>query len=107
MVSYSMDSNISSLCARSKTVVPLPTASGNGKSGDGPPRKRLKGPEPEEKLILDFFGRPVKPKATAGANSRGSKNSAATKEKKFRVVYKFVEGNSAAVRKPIKIDTFM
>ncbi|KIY73222.1 P-loop containing nucleoside triphosphate hydrolase protein [Cylindrobasidium torrendii FP15055 ss-10] len=88
-------------------VVPPPTTSGNGKPGEGPPRKRLKVPEIEDKPVLDFFGRPVVPKASTGVNPRGAAKSSSTKEKKFRVVYKFVEGNSAAVRKPVKIDTFM
>jgi chromosome transmission fidelity protein 18 len=37
------------------------------------------------------------------------KRAAARKndEKKFRVTYRFFEGNSAAVRKPVKVGSFL
>ncbi|KAK0463823.1 P-loop containing nucleoside triphosphate hydrolase protein, partial [Desarmillaria tabescens] len=50
----------------------------------------------------DFFGRLI----TAPAGGVGGTNNKIV-EKKFRVAYKFAEGNSAAVRKPIKVGAFL
>ncbi|KAI0086408.1 P-loop containing nucleoside triphosphate hydrolase protein [Irpex rosettiformis] len=53
-------------------------------------------------VATDFFGRPIVPKAT------GNKPvSRKVPEKKLGVSYKFNEGNSAAVRKPVKVGTFL
>ncbi|KAG7445031.1 uncharacterized protein BT62DRAFT_920793 [Guyanagaster necrorhizus] len=46
----------------------------------------------------DFFGRLI----TSSAGAVGSTNNKVV-EKKYRVAYKFIEGNSAAVRKPLKV----
>ncbi|GLB34690.1 putative holliday junction DNA helicase ruvB N-terminus [Lyophyllum shimeji] len=51
----------------------------------------------------DFFGRVI------SVPSAGSTKAAARKnvEKKFRVTYRFTEGNSAAVRRPVKVAAFL
>ena len=49
---------------------------------------------------MDFFGRPIMPKEGSGAKS-------GPKVKPYRVAYKFNEGNSAAVRKPVKVSAFL
>ena len=54
------------------------------------------------KVAVDFFGRPIVPKDTP---SQGAK--AVPKAKPYRVSYKFNEGNSAAVRKPVKVSAFL
>ena len=50
---------------------------------------------------MDFFGRPIvtkdKPESAAGG----------PKVKPYRVAYKFNEGNSAAVRKPVKVSAWL
>ncbi|TFK54597.1 P-loop containing nucleoside triphosphate hydrolase protein [Heliocybe sulcata] len=52
---------------------------------------------------VDFFGRPItKPIAPSGKGGSGS-----APQTKYRVSYKFHEGNSAAVRKPVKMASFM
>ncbi|TBU35498.1 P-loop containing nucleoside triphosphate hydrolase protein [Dichomitus squalens] len=59
--------------------------------------------KPAEKIAVDFFGRPIvskdKPESASGKN--------APKEKVYRVAYKFKEGNSAAVRKPVKVSAWL
>jgi chromosome transmission fidelity protein 18 len=52
----------------------------------------------------DFFGRPIiKP-----VSSRGKKGKASIHvERKEKVSFKFNEGNSAAVRKAVKVSTFL
>lgn len=57
---------------------------------------------------MDFFGRPVVPKNCGTEN--GAAGSSMTMEKpvtKYRVAFRFNEGNSAAVRKPIKVAAFL
>lgn len=86
------------------------------------PRKRAKGPAEKEidiadKPAVDFFGRPIKvtpstnkaggrKPASSAANGHGAKSSNAAVEA-YRVAYKFKEGNSAAVRKPVKVSSFL
>ena len=53
---------------------------------------------------MDFFGRPIVPKDTSGGGG-GAKGG--VKVKPYRVAYKFNEGNSAAVRKPVKVSAFL
>ncbi|KAI0723775.1 P-loop containing nucleoside triphosphate hydrolase protein [Cerioporus squamosus] len=55
--------------------------------------------KPAEKVAVDFFGRPIVPK------ENGAK--AGPKVKPYRVAYKFKEGNSSAVRKPVKVSAFL
>ncbi|KAF9036642.1 hypothetical protein BJ165DRAFT_1504858 [Panaeolus papilionaceus] len=50
----------------------------------------------------DFFGRLITVPSMTSANV-----TAKMDEKPYRVSYKFLEGNSAAVRKPIKVGVFM
>lgn len=57
---------------------------------------------------MDFFGRPVVPKNCGTEN--GAAGNSMTMEKpvtKYRVAFRFNEGNSAAVRKPIKVAAFL
>ena len=51
----------------------------------------------------DFFGRLVSIPSADSINTRGHKNVGM----KFKVSYKFLEGNSAAVRRPVKVNTFL
>lgn len=51
----------------------------------------------------DFFGRPITRISDSTMKAAARKNV----EKKYRVTYRFLEGNSAAVRKPIKVGTFL
>ncbi|KAI9069979.1 P-loop containing nucleoside triphosphate hydrolase protein [Trametes sanguinea] len=57
------------------------------------------------KVAVDFFGRPIVPKDKSEAGGKGAK--AAPKVKPYRVAYKFNEGNSAAVRRPVKVSAFL
>ncbi|PAV23521.1 P-loop containing nucleoside triphosphate hydrolase [Pyrrhoderma noxium] len=60
---------------------------------------------------VDFFGRPIA--ATKAPNSKRSRYSGPHSskgdptEKKFKVSYKYNEGNSSAVRKPLKVSAFL
>ncbi|KAJ7905842.1 hypothetical protein B0H14DRAFT_2661855 [Mycena olivaceomarginata] len=56
-----------------------------------------------DKPPTDFFGRLITVPSISTTKAAERKNV----EKKYRVSYKFKEGNSAAVRKPIKIKDFM
>ncbi|KAK0483962.1 hypothetical protein IW261DRAFT_1466046 [Armillaria novae-zelandiae] len=70
----------------------------------GRPTKRVRTQETDiaDRPPTDFFGRLITNSSSGvrGVNKR-------TVEKKFRVAYKFAEGNSAAVRKPIKVEAFL
>ncbi|KIK59483.1 hypothetical protein GYMLUDRAFT_227055 [Collybiopsis luxurians FD-317 M1] len=55
----------------------------------------------------DFFGRLIQPSAGSKITSRTSAAVAVDTTSKFHVGYKYKEGNSAAVRKPIKISAFL
>ena len=57
-----------------------------------------------EKVATDFFGRPIVPKVTGSGTKTVSRKPA---EKRAGVSYKFNEGNSAAVRRPVKVSTFL
>ncbi|KAJ7744945.1 P-loop containing nucleoside triphosphate hydrolase protein [Mycena maculata] len=84
-----------------------PTKPPNG-DASGPPNKRARTEatvvDIADKPPTDFFGRLI-----TGAPSLSTTKAAERKnvEKKYRVTYKFKEGNSAAVRKPIKMQAFM
>ncbi|KAF8211876.1 P-loop containing nucleoside triphosphate hydrolase protein [Mycena galopus ATCC 62051] len=72
-----------------------------------PPNKRAR-TEAEvvdiaDKPPTDFFGRLITVPSLSTTKAAERKNV----EKKYRVTYKFKEGNSAAVRKPIKMKAFM
>ncbi|KAK0239840.1 P-loop containing nucleoside triphosphate hydrolase protein [Armillaria nabsnona] len=70
----------------------------------GRPTKRVRTEEIDiaDRPPTDFFGRLI---IHSSSSVRGTNNK--TVEKKFRVAYKFAEGNSAAVRKPIKVGAFL
>jgi len=56
-----------------------------------------------DKPPTDFFGRLITVPSASSTKAAVRKNA----EKKYRVTYRYVEGNSAAVRKPVKVGTFM
>ncbi|KAI0371671.1 P-loop containing nucleoside triphosphate hydrolase protein [Pilatotrama ljubarskyi] len=74
-----------------------------GAQDDGQPAaKRVRQDEkPADKVAVDFFGRPIVPKEQGGSGKAGPK------VKPYRVSYRFNEGNSAAVRKPVKVSAFL
>ncbi|OSX65355.1 hypothetical protein POSPLADRAFT_1135752, partial [Postia placenta MAD-698-R-SB12] len=78
---------------------------------DGEPqakRARGDGGVPAVKVAVDFFGRPIVPKADADKTSQEKvKEAEAKKTAAYRVAYRFNEGNSAAVRKPVKVAAFL
>jgi chromosome transmission fidelity protein 18 len=49
---------------------------------------------------VDFFGRPI-------VRSQNDQPKASEKVEKVRVTYRYTEGNSAAVRKPVKFEAFL
>ncbi|KAI0273411.1 P-loop containing nucleoside triphosphate hydrolase protein [Gloeopeniophorella convolvens] len=78
-----------------------------GTAGDEPPRKRAKAAEaavdPAEKPAVDFFGRPITAPASKGKPASRRQSTGQT----YRVSFKYKEGNSAAVRKPVKMGSFL
>ncbi|KAH9180738.1 P-loop containing nucleoside triphosphate hydrolase protein [Lactarius sanguifluus] len=74
--------------------------------GDEPPQKRTKTAAADadvmEKPPTDFFGRPI---TTTAANKPPSSRRKAMPA--YRVSFRFKEGNSAAVRKPVKMASFL
>ncbi|KAH8980916.1 P-loop containing nucleoside triphosphate hydrolase protein [Lactarius hatsudake] len=74
--------------------------------GDEPPQKRTKTAAADvdvmEKPPTDFFGRPITTTATNKPPSSRRKAMPA-----YRVSFRFKEGNSAAVRKPVKMASFL
>ncbi|KAH8117204.1 P-loop containing nucleoside triphosphate hydrolase protein [Phellopilus nigrolimitatus] len=58
---------------------------------------------------VDFFGRPITVStAPSSKRNKGSGSTiVATMEQKYRVTYRYNEGNSAAVRKPVKVSSFL
>lgn len=51
----------------------------------------------------DFFGRIISVASISSTKAAARKNI----EKKYRVTYRYTEGNSAAVRKPVKFGAFL
>ncbi|TFK76193.1 P-loop containing nucleoside triphosphate hydrolase protein [Pluteus cervinus] len=74
-------------------------------NGDQPPSKRFKADHTDivDRPPTDFFGRPI---TTPSAGIR-KVSGAKVLEKKFRIAFKYAEGNSAAVRKPVKVSSFL
>ncbi|KAH8106885.1 P-loop containing nucleoside triphosphate hydrolase protein [Cristinia sonorae] len=72
------------------------------KDADVPIAKRAKKDVAiEDKVAVDFFGRPIVHTASSKpVSSKGAK-------KEGVVAYRFREGNSAAVRKPVKVSSFL
>ncbi|KAF8350491.1 P-loop containing nucleoside triphosphate hydrolase protein [Amanita rubescens] len=62
-----------------------------------PPNKRAR---VAEAVPVDFFGRPI-------IRPKNDQPKASEKMQKVRVTYRFAEGNSAAVRKPVKVEAFL
>ncbi|KAI0006203.1 P-loop containing nucleoside triphosphate hydrolase protein [Russula compacta] len=77
-------------------------------AADKPPRKRIKTMAADvdamEKPPVDFFGRPILT-PTTDKNKPVSSRKKATSA--YRVSFKFKEGNAAAVRKPVKMASFL
>ncbi|KAF8643844.1 hypothetical protein AX16_008861 [Volvariella volvacea WC 439] len=81
--------------------------------------KRRKIEELVEKPPTDFFGRPIKPVSSSASTKPLSKRASTmmtpstgtapldASKPKSKVVFKYAEGNSAAVRKPIKVNAFL
>ncbi|KAG5221162.1 P-loop containing nucleoside triphosphate hydrolase protein [Salix suchowensis] len=80
-----------------------PSRTRPGDHADGPPSKRIK-VDLADKLPTDFFGRPIDLTKLTVANQAHQKRHAA---KCFKISYRFAEGNSAAVRRPVKLDSFL
>ncbi|KAI6005841.1 hypothetical protein EDD15DRAFT_680075 [Pisolithus albus] len=60
--------------------------------------------EVEEKAPVDFFGRPIAaPRKVSGPGAARSAEVLTA----FRTTYRYLEGNSAAVRKPVKVASFL
>ncbi|KAK7033996.1 Chromosome transmission fidelity protein 18 [Paramarasmius palmivorus] len=75
------------------------------------PNKRARVEPPTDiadKPPTDFFGRPIATPAAAKSSTNSAKRGIVLKEtgKTFRVSYRYKEGNSAAVRKPVKTSAF-
>ncbi|KAI0780454.1 P-loop containing nucleoside triphosphate hydrolase protein [Trametes elegans] len=69
-----------------------------------PVAKRARQDEkPAEKIAVDFFGRPIIPKEEPGTGGTATTSNV----KPYRISYRFREGNSAAVRKPVKVSAFL
>ncbi|KAJ7709592.1 hypothetical protein B0H17DRAFT_1173775 [Mycena rosella] len=83
-----------------------PTKAAEG-DAPGPPNKRVRTEaavvDIADKPPTDFFGRLITGTSLSTTKAAERKNV----EKKYRVTYRFKEGNSAAVRKPIKMQAFM
>ena len=53
-------------------------------------------------VAVDFFGRPI-----VVPVKKQVKIAASVVEKPYKVFYRFNEGNSAAVRRPVKVSSFL
>ncbi|KAH7921370.1 P-loop containing nucleoside triphosphate hydrolase protein [Leucogyrophana mollusca] len=75
-----------------------------------PPNKRARS-QPQEKIDIadkppvDFFGRLIAVPVSKGGGKSAKGGGGGTKE--YGVKYQYLEGNSAAVRKPIKVSSFL
>lgn len=52
---------------------------------------------------VDFFGRPITVVSATATKAAARKNV----DKKYRVSFRYTEGTSAAVRKPVKVGAFL
>ncbi|TFY77930.1 hypothetical protein EWM64_g6081 [Hericium alpestre] len=71
------------------------------------PRKKAKKVDIADKPAVDFFGRLIVPKAATTGTKPNSAAARKQPEKAYKVSYKYNEGNSAAVRKPVKVSSFL
>ncbi|KJA27021.1 hypothetical protein HYPSUDRAFT_981028 [Hypholoma sublateritium FD-334 SS-4] len=78
---------------------------GDADDEDERPNKRAKVDNRDiaDKPPTDFFGRLITVPSASSTKAAERKNV----ERKYRVSYKFLEGNSAAVRKPVKVNMFI
>ncbi|KAJ3550684.1 hypothetical protein NM688_g5019 [Phlebia brevispora] len=74
-----------------------------GESERGVFKRARRDDKVEEKVPTDFFGRPIVPKK----GNRKPSSSRKVPMKRAAVIYRFNEGNSAAVRKPVKVAAFL
>ncbi|KAL4266142.1 AAA+ ATPase domain-containing protein [Pleurotus pulmonarius] len=81
----------------------VPSRTRLGDDADAPPSKRIK-VDLADKPPTDFFGRPIDLTKITIANQAHQKKHAT---KCFKISYRFAEGNSAAVRRPVKLDSFL
>ncbi|KZS88374.1 hypothetical protein SISNIDRAFT_479953 [Sistotremastrum niveocremeum HHB9708] len=58
--------------------------------------------DPADKPPTDFFGRPILIKPTPSVTT-AAKNTEEAPQKKYKVGFRFKEGNSSAVRRPVKV----
>ncbi|KAF8077688.1 P-loop containing nucleoside triphosphate hydrolase protein [Lyophyllum atratum] len=72
-------------------------------SGRPSKRPRTDNIDIADKPPTDFFGRVITVPSLSNTKAAARKNV----EKKYRVTYRFTEGNSAAVRKPVKVGAFL
>ncbi|KZT09714.1 uncharacterized protein LAESUDRAFT_722683 [Laetiporus sulphureus 93-53] len=91
------------------------TARGRDEDGDSPDadmntasnkRARKDNEQPKEKIARDFFGRPLKVPAS-GVDGANTKPINTKSVQQYKIAYRFKEGNSAAVRKPVKVGSFL
>ncbi|KZV69756.1 P-loop containing nucleoside triphosphate hydrolase protein [Peniophora sp. CONT] len=89
---------------------------GEGTLTNARPAKRTKVSASKEAAVdiadkppVDFFGRPivVKPKSKPSSKAQHGVTAIPMAERPYRVSYRFKEGNSAAVRKPVKLASFL
>ncbi|KDR73607.1 hypothetical protein GALMADRAFT_251349 [Galerina marginata CBS 339.88] len=79
---------------------------GDIQDASGPESKRAKTVDTRDiadKPPTDFFGRLITVPSASSTKAAVRKNV----EKKYRVTYRFLEGNSAAVRRPVKVNMFL
>ncbi|KAG6860581.1 hypothetical protein C0995_009630 [Termitomyces sp. Mi166 len=77
-------------------------------SGVEPPNKRPgtdDGIDIADKPPTDFFGRIIT--VASSTNTKGKGTETKNTEPKYRITYRFTEGSSAAVRKPVKMAAFL
>ncbi|KAF8197572.1 P-loop containing nucleoside triphosphate hydrolase protein [Pholiota molesta] len=75
----------------------------DGDAGHPNKRAKIDNRDIADKPPTDFFGRLITVPSASTTKAAERKNV----EKKYRVSYKFLEGNSAAVRKPVKVNAFL
>ncbi|PPQ93288.1 hypothetical protein CVT25_015286 [Psilocybe cyanescens] len=95
-------------CYDSQTFSSRDDTSSNLQPNDstGSPNKRAKTVDNRDiadKPPTDFFGRLITVPSASSTKAAVRKNV----EKKYRVTYRFLEGNSAAVRRPVKVNMFL
>ncbi|TEB25929.1 P-loop containing nucleoside triphosphate hydrolase protein [Coprinellus micaceus] len=85
--------------------VGLGARDGDDDGASGPNKKSKVEIDPADKPPTDFFGRSIS--VTKNQKSKPISRKGSSQVNRFRVSYKFAEGNSAAVRKPVKVGCFL